>query len=201
MVWNVFTAALYRRTHEVMAALDAGLPPNAGCDRFDHTLLHSVLYMHDVLQRMLDSGWDPNAKDKNGRTPVHMACFQANLQAVQQLVAAGGKLDSLSNNGETPMFDALEGSGCAEEDEVVLERCRLLRWLADRPDVDWCHKNTYGYAALDLVCIMEQGCPDNRCTDIAWAAMEAQKRQNTRWTPLRATFVGSVAAAAGISFG
>lgn len=196
---DVLAAAFYGRAHEVMAALDAGFPPGAVCDTDGETLLHNCFAantagMRDVMQRLLAAGCDPNARDNDGVTPVHVACNVGNLQNVQELVAIGGSLCALDNDyDDPPLFYALGGCGQAEE------RCRLLQWLADRPEVDWCHRNREGLTAFDCAFSHQHyfaGESHERCLPIVAAAMKAQRERAARWSPLRAAFVGTVAVSA-----
>jgi hypothetical protein len=192
-VQHVFAGVLLGRVEAVMAALDAGLPPSTTFGCFGATLLHwcfehvnrNVL-MHGVVLRLLASDCDPNARDIKGVTPVHEACLSGNLEMVQAVVAAGGRLNSLNDSDETPLFYAVIS---AIENA---ERWRLLQWLADCPDMDWWHRNWEGKTALELAMSFRGG-PGERCRVIAAAAMETQRERTARWTPLRAAFVGAVA--------
>ncbi len=196
-VQHVFTAAYRGQVEKVTAALDAGFPPSVTFGTTNVTLLHYCCYsgyhkrMHDVVLRMLASGWDPNARDDTGVTPVHEACASGTLEMVQAVVAAGGRLDSLNKFDETPLFCA---TGRSSTHDRNAERCRLLQWLADRPDVDWCHQNEEGETALEAA-MAYGGLPCERHNAIAAAAMETQRERTARWTPLRTAFVGTVAVA------
>ena len=58
----------------------------------------------DVL---LSRGWNPNARNKLGCTPLHIACVCASEKVVQRLVAAGGNINEKCNLGRTPLYMAV----------------------------------------------------------------------------------------------
>ena len=53
---------------------------------------------HDVLQKMLDLGSDPNIKDSNGWSALHYACQLGDFESVEILVNIGATIDTYSNN-------------------------------------------------------------------------------------------------------
>jgi hypothetical protein len=183
---DVFMAAVLGRVEDVTTALDAGFPPSAKLGNSGLTLLHlcfgrNAEVMLGVTQRLLASGWDPNASGVDGITPVHEACLSGNLHAVQQLIAAGGKLDNRDSSAETPLFYALG-------------QCWELM-----AEVDWCHRNREGLTAFDCAFSHQHyfaGESHERCLPIVAAAMKAQRERAARWSPLRAAFVGTVAVSA-----
>ena len=64
-----------------------------------------------MIQRLLQSGADINAQDKNGATPLHRAVRTRSAAAVQCLLAAGA--DPLLRNqpGSTPFHLAVQNTG------------------------------------------------------------------------------------------
>ncbi len=117
-------------------------------------------------------------------TPVSLACSTGKIEIVQILVQAGGLLDCPNKYGETAMFYAL----WALRDSAVNKQdvCALLTWLSERPEVDWfsiSEKTAYTMAgSLGFV--------------IVGAAQALQRQRESRWSPLRAAFVGAVAGCA-----
>lgn len=57
-----------------------------------------------LLQTLLDNHVEPDGRDEYGATPLHAACFAANMEAVAALIGAGctldAKLHGLLNNRE-----------------------------------------------------------------------------------------------------
>jgi len=177
-----------RNIHKVRNALDRGFPLTATDQKHGNTLLHFVaLYssVHALVPRMLAAGWDPNARNRGGYTPVHWACASGKVHIVQALVAAGGRLDAEGNDGQTPLFSA-----GALNMGTASENCALFEWLGACPEVDFCHKTIYGRTVLDKAA-------HSRHRAVLLRLMAA----HARWTPLRAVFVGAAAVAAGISSG
>ena len=86
-------------------------------DRFGHTLLHFVVWYHiidnsfpllDVLKLLLNVGFDVNAVNGNGDTPLHSAVTKQNkfclLTGVMETLFNGGAHhDFVNNDGKTPM--------------------------------------------------------------------------------------------------
>jgi ankyrin repeat protein len=49
---------------------------------------------------------DPNRRDAQGRTPLHLSAFDGDLAAVKRLIAAGADLDATVADGSTPLMMA-----------------------------------------------------------------------------------------------
>jgi hypothetical protein len=178
-VWDkVFQAAYNGKCDVVIAAVEDGFPPHA-TDTMGNTLLHYAAQKHELLSAvlfMLARDWDPNIRDRNGVTPLMYACERDCLETAKALVAAGGLLTTSSKWGGTPLFFAVG-------------RPRVLQWLATCAEVDWlrdicdCSLVSWAY-----------GCGSWASVAIIEDAMAAQLQRERRWSPLRAAFVGCVAA-------
>ena len=89
-------------------------------DRSGNTLLHKVIECHmdnevysclDAVKLLLSAGFNVNAKNKKGNTPLHIAanfkprsgkiCFVAEI--LQVLIDGGAHHDFVNNDGRTPM--------------------------------------------------------------------------------------------------
>jgi ankyrin repeat protein len=56
--------------------------------------------------RILRAGADVNAKDSNGFTPQHWACFKGQVQVAKELLDHGADVDATDNHGSTPLHRA-----------------------------------------------------------------------------------------------
>ncbi|PVU91641.1 hypothetical protein BB559_004048 [Furculomyces boomerangus] len=75
-------------------------------------LLCSAASMNDIIgMRMLnvaaENQLETTCYDYNGRTPLHCASRNGNLQCVKWLVKNGASVHVLDRNGHTPLFDAV----------------------------------------------------------------------------------------------
>ena len=104
IVWDqvsvqaVFKDYCYENRERATRVLDQGFPPSAVDGHLGNTLLHYVVRYRDVqplVPRMLAAGWDPNARNNTGLTPMHWACASGNVEVLQTLMAAGGRLDAV----------------------------------------------------------------------------------------------------------
>lgn len=90
------------------AAVEAGIP-NAdathlgGC--LESTPLHTA---EDPVQVrvLLEAGADPNAQDRLGRTPLHMAIMFASVETVELLLDAGADPDLVDHHGQDALVYA-----------------------------------------------------------------------------------------------
>lgn len=61
------------------------------------------------VERMLNKGVDVNAKNKNGKTPLHMAALYGSNRIVGFLITNGAIVDIRDNDGKTPLYKAAWG--------------------------------------------------------------------------------------------
>ncbi len=85
--------------------------------------LHAAAARGDTagLQRLLAARPDVNARDAHGRTPLHVATFARQREAVRLLAQAGAALDLLEND----RYDAVTIAAVADDEETL----RLLLQL------------------------------------------------------------------------
>ena len=89
----------------VEVLLQLGAKPNAG----NWSALHEAALMGDLASArlLLQNKADPNRKEKaNGGTPLHVACFQGQIEIAKMLIKAGAKLNLRDKEGFTPLFQA-----------------------------------------------------------------------------------------------
>jgi len=73
------------------------------------------------LERLIAARADLNARDSYGRTPVHVATFARQRDAIGLLARAGAALDLLEND----RYDAVTIAAVADDEETL----RVLLWL------------------------------------------------------------------------
>jgi ankyrin repeat protein len=124
------------------AAADAMLRAHPGLSRElreeHHRMLHRPAETGNaaVLKTMLERGFDPAVKDKDGVTPLHRAAMDGFPEAVKVLIASGAPLDSLDGMfAAPPLVWAVEGRSHAQPGADHVAVARLL--IEAGSPVDW----------------------------------------------------------------
>ncbi len=73
-----------------------------------------------VLRLLLSAGGPVDAKNKDGRTPLHEAADRRNVEAVRVLLAAGANVNATEACEATPLRVALPGQRRSEESVLVV---------------------------------------------------------------------------------
>ncbi|KAI3775465.1 hypothetical protein L1987_50042 [Smallanthus sonchifolius] len=63
-----------------------------------------------LLQKLLQRGLDPNESDNNGRTALHIAASQGNINCVLLLLDYGADPNSRDSEGNVPLWEAILGN-------------------------------------------------------------------------------------------
>ena len=77
--------------------------------------LHAAAQQGDVAHARAASQRDVDARDNHGRTPLHVATFARQRQAIQALVAAGADTAAL----EDGRYDAVTIAAVADDEETL----------------------------------------------------------------------------------
>lgn len=86
------------------------------CDEFGRTKLHYVAVnlpsdRHaDETLRLIRMGYDPNAQDEQGWTPLHFAAQEWSEAAAHVLIDNGADVDRTDSHGNTPLWRAVFSS-------------------------------------------------------------------------------------------
>jgi ankyrin repeat protein len=82
-----------------------------------YTGLHAAAYSGDLakLEKLIAARADRNARDAYGRTPLHVATFARQRDAIRMLAKAGAALDVLEND----RYDAVTIAAVADDEETL----------------------------------------------------------------------------------
>ncbi len=92
------------------------VPPSAA-EAARYGGFHAAAYKGDLqaIGKLATAGADVNARDRHGRTPLHVATFARQRAAIQALVKAGGDLHRLEND----RYDCVTIAAVADDEETL----------------------------------------------------------------------------------
>ena len=94
----------------------AQVPPTPS-EAAQYSGLHAAAHVGDVakIEKLVAAKSDVNARDRYGRTPLHVAAFARQRDAIRALAKAGAKLDVLEND----RYDAVTIAAVADDDDTL----------------------------------------------------------------------------------
>lgn len=129
------------------------------------TLLHHTIINQkdtETTKALLDGGAEKDAKDKQGKTPLHYAVEQGNEKIVKELLEVGANKDAADRQRKSPLHYAV--------DQKNIEACKiLLEADADKNFKDDLGKTPLHYAVdqknIDAFKILLEAGADQNVTD------------------------------------
>jgi ankyrin repeat protein len=102
-------AILYGRTEAVELLIRKGADVNAK-DKYGRTPLYeAATVLKEIVELLIAKGADVNVMDNQfGWTPLHRSSRQGRKEIVELLIASGADVNAKSENGETPLDEALQ---------------------------------------------------------------------------------------------
>ena len=98
------------------SAARAQVPPSPA-EAASFSPLHAAAHHGDAkrLSALLAAGAAPNSRDSRGRTPLHVATFARQRNAIRQLAKAGADLGAFEND----RYDAVTIAAVADDEETL----------------------------------------------------------------------------------
>lgn len=152
-------------------AVSAQTAPSAA-ERAAYAGLHRAAARGDVgeIKFLLTKGHNPNARDKFGRTPLHVAAFGSHYDAVRALVAGTGNINALEND----RYDVITIAAVKDDVRMV----RLALELGGNPKLITSHYDGTALIAAahlghDTVvqALIDAGAPLDHVNNLGWTAL------------------------------
>jgi len=113
----------------------------------------------DKTVQLLDAGCPVNANDYDGRTALHLACCEGNMQIVQKLIERGADFNPKDRWGGTPLADAVR-EGHSKVAKLIYTGGGELGFDETRATSELCASTRKGDLE-NVVMLLEAGCPVN----------------------------------------
>ncbi len=93
----------------------------------------------EAVKQRLAAGTDVNAKDKDGRTPLHFATGKGHKEIAELLIASGADVNAkdLPGKGRTPLHSAAEGGHREIAELLIAKGARLISFEAHELSSIW----------------------------------------------------------------
>ncbi|KAF7502645.1 hypothetical protein GJ744_005399 [Endocarpon pusillum] len=103
------------------------------------TLLHWMAMngVASLIPKLIEIGFDVNAKDSDHRTPLHLAIISNHFPSVKWLVEHGADLQAQDIRGRLPWSQSLADWDLeADNQERIASKRRIVRFLAHHTDIN-----------------------------------------------------------------
>ena len=103
-------------TSVLVDCVDTGVLGPNGRDEEGWSVLHWAVIRNEleIVTALLAAGADPNARTKEGTTPMHTAAYAwDNPAVVRELLKAGAAVDARNEGGATPLHNAVSAGNAA----------------------------------------------------------------------------------------
>lgn len=113
-------AAYHSHTDTVRLLLEKGANVNHRVRMDDQTVLHCA-FGEETVAALLEYGAEIEARDSEGRTPLHWSSSNEDTGLIRRLANAGAKLEEVDNVGDTPLIVAV-ANGCLENMRYLVSK-------------------------------------------------------------------------------
>ena len=112
----------YYNLKKIKSLLEKGASPNSNYIRFsDFSLLHQAVRNNcpTLVEILISSGADLEAKDNSGETPLHSAAERNHLELAELLISSGAEVNVKRNDGSMPLHDAAANDSLAVAELLI----------------------------------------------------------------------------------
>jgi ankyrin repeat protein len=119
---------------------------NENLDEYSRSPLHYVCIDNseedwsNITKKLIEDGYNINAQDKNGWTPLHFAAQEGSVEVSKFLIKSGANVHIKDDIGNTPLWVATMNSH--KDDEVI----KLLANSGSDPN----EKNYHDVSPMDI---------------------------------------------------
>jgi hypothetical protein len=187
---------LFRKFKAILDAIEGGgMPVNAAESKYGYTALHVAVIQSSAahVRRLLELGADPTKRNRYGASAMHFTAWTCTepLQKCKCLPTEG--LAYVDNYGQTPLhFLMLNPADMAVSMRITR---RMLRWMLVQPACAANARNSLGMTAADVAQYQRrhEGLAP-LWSDADLHMLDDAMAVHTRWSPLRAAWVGAAVA-------
>ncbi|KAI1052302.1 hypothetical protein LB507_007580 [Fusarium sp. FIESC RH6] len=90
-----------------------------------------------IVTMLLDYGYDPNHRDRDGWSAIHYAAEEGHLEIIRLLLKFGAELNAVSSYGTSPLHCAANGGHLS-----------IVNMILQTGDIDICKSTCHGWTAL-----------------------------------------------------